>query len=160
MSLFGKKNAEPKFEYDPNRHKAVLKCAYVTVNRLRDLKIPRLGNFKKLCWYVVGGILTHLWKCMILVPSQRSINSIWRELSVLEGLSHDIMEELKYLWLCAYFKSFTVMEIVKNFRIKDNDMQLRNVLIEVGTPVNYKMIFSLLINTKSRQEKTFLLIRS
>ena len=52
------------------------------------------------------------------------------------------------------------METVKNFRIKDNDMQLRNVLIEVGTPVNYKMIFSLLINTKSRQEKTFLLIRS
>ena len=35
---------------------------------------------------------------MILVPSQRSINSIRRDLSVLEGLSRDIMEEL-YRWI-------------------------------------------------------------
>ena len=31
---------------------------------------------------------------MILVPSQRSINPIRRELSVLERLSRDIMEEM------------------------------------------------------------------
>ena len=35
---------------------------------------------------------------MILVLSQRSINSIRRDLSVLEGLSRDIMEEL-YTWI-------------------------------------------------------------
>ena len=34
---------------------------------------------------------------MILVPSQRSINPIRRDISVLEGLSRDIMEKMLYM---------------------------------------------------------------
>ena len=46
---------------------------------------------------------------MILVPSQRSINPIRRELSVWEGLSRDIMEEMLYMdsvWCRLGFRDF------------------------------------------------------
>ena len=46
MSLFGKKKAEPKFEYDPNRHKAVLKCSICNGEQVAGLfqELYRNGN--------------------------------------------------------------------------------------------------------------------
>jgi hypothetical protein len=46
---------------------------------------------------------------MNLVRLQRSINSIRRDLSVLEGLSRDIMEEMLYMdsvWCRLGFRDF------------------------------------------------------
>lgn len=45
MSLFGKKKAEPKFEYDPNRHKAVLKCSICNGEQVAGFKDTQSGHF-------------------------------------------------------------------------------------------------------------------
>ena len=44
MSLFGKKNAEPKFEYDPNRHKAVLKFSICNGEQVAGFKDTPSGQ--------------------------------------------------------------------------------------------------------------------
>ena len=38
MSLFGKKKTETKFECDPNRHKAVLKCSICNGEQVAGFK--------------------------------------------------------------------------------------------------------------------------
>ena len=45
MSLFGKKKAEPKFGYDPNRHKAVLKCSICNGEQVAGFKDTQSGHF-------------------------------------------------------------------------------------------------------------------
>ena len=45
MSLFGKKKAEPKFEYDSNRHKAVLKCSICNGEQVAGFKDTQSGHF-------------------------------------------------------------------------------------------------------------------
>ena len=45
MSLFGKKKAEPKFEYDHNRHKAVLKCSICNGEQVAGFKDTQSGQF-------------------------------------------------------------------------------------------------------------------
>ena len=45
MSLFGKKKAEPKFEYEPNRHKAVLKCSICNGEQVAGCKDTQSGHF-------------------------------------------------------------------------------------------------------------------
>ena len=45
MSLFGKKKTETKFEYDPNRHKAVLKCSICNGEQVAGFKDTQSGHF-------------------------------------------------------------------------------------------------------------------
>ena len=45
MSLFGKKKAEPQFEYVPCRHKAVLKCSICNGEQVAGFKDTQSGHF-------------------------------------------------------------------------------------------------------------------
>ena len=45
MSLFGKKKAEPKFKYDPNRYKAVVKCSICNDEQVAGFKDTQSGHF-------------------------------------------------------------------------------------------------------------------
>ena len=45
MLLFGKKKAEPKFKYDPNRHKAVIKCSICNGEQVAGFKDTQSGRF-------------------------------------------------------------------------------------------------------------------
>ena len=45
MSLFGKKKTETKFEYDPNRDKAVLKCSICNGEQVAGFKDTQSGHF-------------------------------------------------------------------------------------------------------------------
>ena len=45
MSLFGKKKAESKFEYNPNIHKAVLKCSICNGEQVAGFKDTQSGHF-------------------------------------------------------------------------------------------------------------------
>ena len=45
MLLFGRKKAESKFEYNPNIHKAVLKCSICNGEQVAGFKDNQSGHF-------------------------------------------------------------------------------------------------------------------